>query len=448
MITKEKSESIVQFILDYASGKAQGAEVTISASDIATSRFANNGMTQNQAPDHVLVSLRVLKNGRQARLSSDKLSLDSLRQMVDDAVTACKFLEKDEGLLALPAAPSKPYSKVRNYDAATAQLGPEERSKAIKKIVKIAEGQGLNSAGIISTGSTLVTLANSKGLYANHKQTTAECSITMYRDAATGWAKADVVRFDQLDFEGLARRAASKAASNVDPVEIAPGRYQVILEPSAVLDLVGFLAYDFTATSHVDQLSCFQDQLGQKVLGDNISIWDDVTDQDQAGMPFDGEGVPRQTIQLVENGVIKNWICGRRSARKMDMKATGHGLSEPSAEGEYPQNLVFSGGETGLDQMVAEAERAVLLTRVWYIREIEPKGKIVTGMTRDGTFLVENGKIVSAVKNLRFNQSIVDMLNNVEKMGPANRTAGEEALPAVIPPMVVNNFNFASTTTF
>lgn len=448
MITRDKTESIVEFILDYAKGKAQGAEVTISASDIATSRFANNGMTQNQAPDHVLVSVRLLKNGRQARLSSDKLTIDSLRQLVDDALTACKFLEKDEGLQALPAPPSKPYQKLKHYDAATAQLGPDERSKAIKKIVKIAEANGLSAAGVISTGSTVLTLANSKGLLATHKESTAECSITMYKDASTGWAKADFVRFDQLDFEALAKRAASKAAANVNPVEISPGRYQVILEPSAVLDLVGFLSYDFTATSHLDQLSCFQDQMGQKVLGDNISIWDDVADEQQAGTPFDGEGIPRQSIQLVENGVIKNWVCGRRSARKMELKPTGHGLSEPCAEGEFPQNLVFAGGSTSLDEMISQTDRAVLLTRVWYIREIEPKGKIVTGMTRDGTFLVEGGRIVSAVKNLRFNQSIVDLLNNVVKMGPSVRTAGEEALPAVVPPMVVNNFNFASTTTF
>lgn len=448
MITRDKSESIVQYLLDYAKGKAQGAEVTISASDIATSRFANNGMTQNQAPDHVLVSVRVLKNGRQARLSSDKLSVDSLRNLVDDAVSACKFLEKDEGLQALAPMPSKPYQKVRNYDGTTAQLGPDERSKAIKKIVKIAEAHGLNSAGVVSTGSSLLTIANSKGLHATHKQSSAECSITMYRNAATGWAKSDVVRFDQLAIETLAKRAASKAAANVDPVEIPPGRYQVILEPSAVLDLVGFLAYDFTATSHLDQLSCFEGQLGQKVLGENISILDDVADARQAGAPFDGEGIPRQSIQLVENGVIKNWVCGRRSARKMDMKATGHGLSEPSAEGEYPQNLVFAGGTATLEDMIKETEKAVLLTRVWYIREIEPKGKIVTGMTRDGTFLVENGRVLGAVKNLRFNQSIVDMLNNVEKMGVSERTAGEEALPAAVPPMVVNNFNFASTTTF
>ncbi len=173
MITRDKTESIVEFILDYAKGKAQGAEVTISASDIATSRFANNGMTQNQAPDHVLVSVRLLKNGRQARLSSDKLTIDSLRQLVDDALTACKFLEKDEGLQALPAPPSKPYQKLKHYDAATAQLGPDERSKAIKKIVKIAEAHGLSAAGVISTGSTVLTLANSKGLLATHKESTA-----------------------------------------------------------------------------------------------------------------------------------------------------------------------------------------------------------------------------------------------------------------------------------
>ena len=448
MISKKKAESLIDFVLSYAEGKAQGAEVCVNASDFSTSRFANNSMTQNQAPDRAEVSVRIIKNGRQVRLSSDDLSANSLRRLVDDALTACKFLEKDIALLALPTMPKLAYPQVNRLDRATAELDAQQRSKAVKGIIAIAEKRGLNAAGIVSSGSALFSIGNSKGLYATHRQSSAECSITMYRDASTGWAKADYSSFAELDVSELANRAAEKAIANRDPVEISPGKYRVILEPSAVLDLVCFLNFDFAATSHLDKLSCFQDKLGKKVLGDNISIRDDVTDPGQNGCPFDGEGLPRKTVNLVEHGVVKNLVAGRRSASKLGMKATGHGFPEPNSEGEYPANIVFAGGDTTLPQMVADADRAILLTRVWYIREVDPEGKIVTGMTRDGTFLVEDGKVISAVKNLRFNQSIIEMLNNVEKLGPAVRTAGEEGIPAVVPAMQVANFNFASTTTF
>lgn len=448
MITRAKAESIIDFVVQYANGKAQGAEVTVHAADIACSRFANNSMTQNQAPDRASVSVRILKNGRQVRMSSDDLSVGSLKRLVDDALLACKFLEKDPGLLPLASQPAKGYQSVKRFDRATAELDAQQRAKAVKEIIAVATKYDLNAAGIVSTGSTLTAIGNSKGLFVSHKESSSECSVTMYRDKSTGWAKADQVSFDNLDCKDLAIRAAEKAKLNCDPIEISPGKYKVILEPSAVLDLVCFFAWDFAATAHLDQLSCFQDQLGKKVLGENITLLDDVAEPEQAGCPFDAEGLPRKSLVLIENGVIKNLVFARRSARKMDAKTTGHGLPEPNVEGELPLNLVLQGGDCTLAEMVSQAERAILLTRVWYIREVEPSGKIVTGMTRDGTFLVENGRLVSAVKNLRFNQSLVDMLNHVEKLSPSARTAGEEGMPSVVPAMQVNNFNFASTTTF
>jgi PmbA protein len=449
MIGTRKAQSIIEHVLEYAQGKAQGAEVSVGSSDIATSRFANNSMTQNQSPDRSEVSVRILKSGRQCRLSGDDMSPAAVCKLVDDALAIIKYLDKDPDLLPLPPAPKRGYPSVHRYDKATADLSAAQRAKAVADIIKVASSKNLSAAGVISTGSSLFAIGNSRGLFAAHEETYAECSVTMSKGDSTGWAKTEEISFDDLDHVGLAKRAAAKAIANSNPVEIKPGKYRVILEPAAVVDLMGYLSWDFAATSHLDKLSCFLGKLDKKVFGNNISITDDCTHPMQAGAPFDGEGLPRQSVTLVENGVLKNLVYGRRSAEKMNAKPSGHGLTEPCAEGEAAQNLVFSGGNSSLEEMIACEEKAILLTRVWYIREVDPTLKIVTGMTRDGSFLVEKGEVVAAVKNLRFNQSLIELLNNVLVMGKSARFAGGEMGSATVaPPMLVDDFNFSSTTTF
>ena len=226
------------------------------------------------------------------------------------------------------------------------------------------------------------------------------------------------------------------------------GRWTVILEPAAVLDLVGFLFYDFAGTAVRDQRSCFNKRMGKKVMGDNITVRDDVTHPLQSGAPFDGEGLPRQQVLLVEQGVLRNLVYSRATAKKMKTKPTGHGLPLPNEYGEAPYNLVFEGGTTPVEEMVASTERGILVTRLWYIREVDPYEKVLTGMTRDGTFLVEDGRIAGGVRNFRFNQNILEMLSNVEQLGPAVRAAGEESFEMVVPAMKVRGFHFTEVTKF
>jgi predicted Zn-dependent protease len=220
------------------------------------------------------------------------------------------------------------------------------------------------------------------------------------------------------------------------------------LEPAAVLDLVGFLFYDFAGTAVLDQRSCFNNRIGKKMMGENITLRDDVTHPLQSGAPFDGEGMPRQKVQLVERGVPKNLVYARATARKMKAKPTGHGFALPNDVGEAPVNLVFDGGKSSVTDMVASTDRGILLTRLWYIREVDPYEKILTGMTRDGSFLVENGRVTAGIRNFRFNQNILEMLSSVEQLGPAVRAAGEESFEMVVPAMKVRNFHFTEVTKF
>ena len=270
----------------------------------------------------------------------------------------------------------------------------------------------------------------------------------MQDDPAASWAKANSGSVRQIDPQALADRASKKAQMAKAAQELAPGKYTVILEPAAVLDLVGFLFYDFAATALEDQRSCLNKRMGQPLFGENVGIVDDVYHPLQLGAPFDGEGLPRERVSLVEKGVPKNLVYSRASAKKAGKKPTGHGFALPNEYGEAPMNLVFSGGSSSVGKMIAGTDRGLLVTRVWYIREVDPYEKIMTGMTRDGLFLVQAGKVTSAVRNFRFNQSLIELLQNVQEMSPSVRATAEEAFEMVVPAMKVRGFNFTEATKF
>ena len=222
----------------------------------------------------------------------------------------------------------------------------------------------------------------------------------------------------------------------------------MILEPAAVLDLVGQMFGDFSATAIRDGRSFLNDRVGKKLFGDNVTIRDDVAHPLQAGAPFDGEGVPRQPLTLVERGVVRQVAYGRQAAAQAGVAATGHGFPLPNEFGEAPANIVISGGGVSLDRMIAGTGRGILVTRFWYIREVDPYQKIFTGMTRDGAFLVEDGRIVSGVRNFRFNQSLIELLSNVEALSDPVRASGEETFDMVVPAMKARDLNFTEVTRF
>jgi len=443
-LTAAELERITERVLKLSD--ADETEVDVSAGTDALTRFANNAIHQNVAEQTLSISVRVDLDGRTARATTNKTDDESLRRVVASAISLARNEPKNPDLL--PMLGKQKYQKVSRYFPATANTTPEDRAKAVARVCKMAEKHKQTTAGIFASGGSQSVLANSKGLFASYEQTRAEFSVTMLEPNSSGWAKANSPDIRTIDPEELAESASEKAAQSREPREIAPGRYTTILPPAAVLDLVGFLFYDFAGTAVLDKRSCFTGRIGKKVLGENITLWDDVYHPLQTGHPFDGEGSPRQKVLLVDRGVVKNLVYSRATAKKMKAKPTGHGFSLPNDYGEAPMNLVFTGGDRLIDDMVRSTERGVLVTRLWYIREVDPYEKILTGMTRDGTFLIEDGKIAGGIRNFRFNQSIIEMLSNVETLGPAVRAAGEESFEMVVPAMKVRNFHFSEVTKF
>jgi PmbA protein len=421
-------------------------EATVTHESQALTRFANNTIHQNVAEESTELSVRPLIDGRTSRATTNCLDADGIRAVVREAVSLTRLLAADPDLPDLAGrAPAEP---VARYFDSTASATPADRAEAVAEAIGIVAAAGQTAAGIYSTDSTRYAIYNSNGVSAEHAETMARFSITAMAGSSSGWAKASACDRHALHPSALARSAMSKAAGSSDPREVPAGRYTVILEPAATLDLVGQLFPDFSATAIRDERSFLTGRLGERLFGANITVTDDSCHPHQSGAPFDGEGVPRRPLALIENGVAREVACCRQTAALTGAAPTGHGLPLPNETGEVPANIVIAGGDTSLEQMIASTSRGILVTRLWYIREVDPFRKIFTGMTRDGTFLVEDGQIVTGVRNFRFNVGLIDLLNNVESLSPAVRASGEEIYDMVVPAMKVHGFNFTEVTRF
>jgi PmbA protein len=461
MLTEDKAGEIFGRVRRFAS--ADEVEVLFYSTSNALTRFANNVIHQNMAEENVVVSVRTAFGQRTARATTNKLDEESLRRVVEASEKLARVQHADADLLPMfgESKAAGEGARPTRYFATTAAITAEDRAAMVEKIVGIAKKNSLTTAGIVSSSEAVEGIFNSRGLAEWHAQTSSEISITMLAGDSSGWQKANSPDVGQLDGVKLAEIAAEKARRSAGPREIAAGKYTVILEPAAVLDMVGFMFYDFGGLAVLDQRSFLNNRVGTQIFGENVDIWDDVAHPLQSGAEFDGEGVRRQKVQLVEKGVVKRLVYARASAERMrnseyykdkvgPIAATGHGFSLPNEMGEAPMNIVFGvpAKPQTIEQMIASTERGILVTRLWYIREVDPYEKLLTGMTRDGTFLVENGKIQGGVLNFRFNESLIHLLSNVEAMGSLVRASGEESFDMVVPAMKVREFNFTEVTKF
>jgi PmbA protein len=461
MLSSDQASDIFSSLRKYAT--ADEVECLFYGGRSALTRFANNTIHQNMAEENYGVSVRTVFGGRTARATTNRFDDESLKNVVRASEDLAKFQEPDadflpmqvagEGARATQSLPSRHFEQ-------TAALTPEQRADSVGRIVSIAQKARLTAAGIFSSSDSIEGIFNSRGLSQWHTQTAAEISITMLAGDSSGWQKANSPNVQNLDAVSLAQVAAEKAGRSAGPREIAPGKYTVILEPAAVLDTVGFAFFDFGGLAILDQRSFLNNRIGTQLFGENINIWDDVSHPQQSGAPFDGEGTPRQKINLVENGVVQRLVYARGTAAKMKkseyaskvgpVETTGHGFPIPNEMGEAPMNIVFEppADPKTVAQMIESTERGILVTRLWYIREVDPYEKILTGMTRDGTFLIEDGKVVCGLRNFRFNQSLIEMLSKVEQMSTPVRASGEESFDMVVPAMKVRDFNFTEVTKF
>jgi predicted Zn-dependent protease len=439
MINKTEARKICLKALSYV--KEGQAEIMLDQRVSPLTRIANNAIHQNVEVADVSISLRVDIGDRSGRATTNQFDEGSLKKLARQAAEAARAIGVDQGLP--PMAKPQRYRPMKGYSEATAFVEPGKRAAMVKKAVALARRSKAELAGLVSNTGNVHAMANSRGLFAYHRQTSATMEITARQGLAAGRAEQTARSIGKIDPAKVARAAIAKCLGSVKPRELEPGTYTVILEPEAAATPLQFMAWlAFGAQSVQEGTSCLSGKIGKKLFGPNVTITDDAFHPKMNwSQPFDYEGIPKKKVVIVDKGVVKTPVYDQKTAAKEGRKTTGHGLPQPNTFGPFPINLVLKGGKTTLEQMIKSTKRGVLVTRFWYNRVVDRKVPVITGMTRDGTFLIENGKVVCGVKNMRFNQNLVEFFNSVEALGPAEAKEG-----MVVPAMKVRDFHFTGRT--
>ena len=393
----------------------------------------------------MFVNLRFVTGRRVGVTSSGRVDDEGIRALVERAAAITANVEELEDWSGLPTAdPPPPLHE--GWSEQTAHASPELRAAGVRDVIAAADEAGVTAFGSFATEAEAIAVANTKGIRAAERRTTSQLlTVTMGPDNGTGYAEQCAVDATQIDAPAIGREAAERARTSVNPVDIDPGDYPVVLHHYAVVDLLDMLGYlGFSALAVQEDRSFFE--RGKRVASPLVSITDD--GRDPAGLPmgFDAEGVPKQRLALLEEGVCCEVAYDAQTAARVGRQSTGHGLPAPNPYGPFPTNMVMSGGDATFEELVGGLDRGLLVTRFHYTNPVHGKRVIITGMTRDGTFLVEGGKVVGPVRNLRFTMSYLDALANVEAVSRERRCIRGFLGGSVVPSVRLSSFSFTGAT--
>ncbi|MEO8577346.1 MAG: TldD/PmbA family protein [Gemmatimonadales bacterium] len=438
IITREQAEEVVQKVLKYS--KADEVQVNVNSGYQSDLRFAANQMSTSGGVITGGIAVNSTIGKKHAVTTTNDLSDESIKSVVEKSEALAKLSPDDPE--TMPGLPAQTYLPVNGWFDSTANLTPEARARAALTALEPARKAGdIKAAGFIIVNANAGALGNNKGLFAYSRSTNANYTLTVRTDDGTGsgWVGAEHPDWNQINFAEMAQRAIDKAKLSRNPVAIEPGKYTVILEPQAVGDLVSIMGGSLGARQADEGRSAFTKQgggnkIGEKIVDPRVTIFSDPQDPQLLAQPYDGQGLPLARQVWIENGVLKQLFYSRFWAQKQGKPVTGG-----------PSSLKMAGGTTSIDDMIKSTQRGILVTRLWYLRPVDPRTILFTGLTRDGTFLIENGKISKSIKNFRFNESPLFLLNNIEAMGPAVRIGGtEQGGPIVMPSIKARDFTFTS----
>jgi PmbA protein len=424
---------------------ATEAEVLVIADDSALTRFANSEIHQNVAETSVNVNLRFAAGRRIGVASTGRTDDEGLRRLAANAAAIARNVAELEDWGGLPEG-----GPITDLPAAfargTADATPEFRAEAARAVIGAADDAGVVAYGSFATGAETIAVANSKGIRAVQERTTSQLiTVHMAADGGSGYAEAAAVDATTIDAAALGREAAAKAKATNNAVSVEPGDYPVVLEEYAVVDILDMLGYLGFSALAVQEGRSFVDP-GRKVGSEAVTIRDDGADPAGLPMAFDYEGVAKERVELIDRGVCRGVVYDAQTAAREGRRSTGHGLPAPNSYGPFPINMVMDGGDTSRDDLIGGLDRGLLVTRFHYTNPVHPKLVIVTGMTRDGTFLVEGGRIVGPVRNLRFTQSYLEALGGVAAVGRERKTLRGFLGGAVVPALRIDAFTFTGAT--
>ncbi|GAC1406345.1 MAG: TldD/PmbA family protein [Candidatus Velthaea sp.] len=429
-----------------ARSRAGGTEVSVDFNHQALTRFTHEAVSQNVDEANVSVRVRAVVDGRSGVAATNAFDDGSLAAVAARAYELATFAPREsiEPVLAGPADVTAPAGA---YVGATATATPQGRAQVTHAIFEQARRTGLWCSGYVMTATSGITIATSNGARLSYDATDAGTNVKMNGSDATGFAERYSNDFALIDGAAVGSRAARKALDSREPLAVDPGEWTVILEPPAVGELLRYLTGHFSAQTYGDGASCVSGKLGERILGENVTIRDDYTHPLNPGMPFDFEGFPAGRVALIEGGVARTIVTDSTWAKRLNMPNTGHALPAPNPWGPQSERTVVEPGTKSVDQLVAETKCGLLVTRLWYVRVVDQQSVLLTGMTRDGTFLIEDGKVKGGVRNMRFNESIVSALRGAEFASVQERTGGY-SYSMVTPSVKFARFRFASASPY
>jgi PmbA protein len=420
---------------------AAQTEVMVTEWDSALTRFANNGIHQNVAERNVSVRVRVVKDGKTGVASLNQMNEGAARDVLDRALAVADLQPPGE-VVPMPGPASSP--QVDAWSDATAGATPEERADLVEAVCTQSRQAGLRAFGAYSTTAGQFAIANSLGVYHHHRSTQATVNSVVMGEAGSGYADRSAIDVGDLDRDDLAAEVIDKARRNQDARPVDAGVYEVVLEEYAVAEMLEFLSMmGFSALAAQEERSFMR--LGERITGEPVAIWDDGLDRTGLPAPFDFEGVPKQRVDLIKNGVATGLVYDQMTAARAGRPSTGHGLPAPNTEGPFALNLFMAPGATPKAQLAGGIKRGIWITRFWYVRVVQPKASVITGMTREGTFLIENGKLTRPVKDLRFTESILKALDGTEALSDSTKLQASEYVGgARVPAIHLKAFTFTS----
>ncbi|KPL05104.1 MAG: hypothetical protein AMJ73_02340 [candidate division Zixibacteria bacterium SM1_73] len=437
---KDKALEILEKALTYS--KADQAELLFMGEDFSLTRFAENVISQNMIrADHTLMA-RVVLGKKVGVAVTNSIRDEDVKKVIKDAEEIAKYQQVDSEFASLPTSPPAP--EVKGFFPKTSEYSPSQRAKGVQAAVRRCDSQNSSGTGAFQTETDITCVVNSLGTRQYFKETKAHFSLTASAgDTVSGWAQGYDRDVNNIDIENIAQRAVFKAILSSNPIELPPGKYTVILEEAAVASLLLFLGFlGFGAKTFIQGRSFMAGKIGEKITGDNITVVEDPYHPMMNAMPFDYEGVVKKKVPLIENGVAKGVVYNSYYANKAGVESSGHALPPNNTFGPYPKNMVMSPGNSNLDEMISSTEKGILITHFWYINYMNPMKTMVTGTTRDGTFLIEDGKIKSAVKNMRIGQSILEAFSNVEIMSQERKLCPQYGVVMYVPAMKIKDFTF------
>ena len=437
VLSREEAQALVERTVKLST--ADAVRVSVQSSRETNLRFADNQLSTSGVTTNTTIRVQSVFGKRKASVVTNDRSDDGLRRAVQQSEAIARLAPEDPEYLGELGAHA--YAPVEAWSERTAGLTAEDRAKAaLTALAPARAGNELTVAGFLICNAAASAIGTNAGLFAYHRGTTANYTLTARTTDGTGsgWVGAEDTDWDRIDFAGVASRAIEKARASRTPVAIEPGRYTVIFEPEATANLVGLMANAFQARAADEGRSAFAKaggtKLGERIVDPRVTLLSDPRDPLILASPFDGEGLPLDRQVWVKDGVLNQLAYSRYWANRQGKAPTGGS-----------GGLRMADGPESLESLIAGTTRGILVTRLWYLRPLDQRTLMYTGLTRDGTFLVENGKIARSIKNFRFNDSPLFMLNNLEGIGKAVRTAGGEGGPGVaMPPIRVRDFNFTS----